>query len=185
MLESLEDATDDWDDSLKLYYAYDSSSSSSNYGTLKCINGTCVISGDTVTTNLKARIITCEEIALITRATGAGSSTAAYGWNPGTGSMFYFSNTGFNLGTNTTGTGSNTLSWLIENTTSNSASGATNNTYDSNNEGYWSLTVTTAGGPRVACYANRNGYSSNTYVDTSTSYGVRPVITIPKTVFSN
>ena len=178
-LKALESATSSWDDSLKLNYTYDTSLAILNYGTLSCTNGTCTIGGNTITTNLKARIITGEEVGIITVAAGAEDGTRAYNWTLADG-YYYFSHTGKVLGTNINGTGSTELSWLVENTWANANSGSTSNTYDEINEGYWTLSpygtlATTAW--RVC----REGNLQGDRVDLNYN-GVRPVITIPKSV---
>ena len=104
-LEMLEEETTLWDDSLKLNYSYDTSGGHYSYGTLSCTNGTCTIGGDTVTTDLKARMITGEEVAAIVMATGAEEGTDADGWSLNFGDLFAFSNLYYELGSQNEGTG--------------------------------------------------------------------------------
>ena len=184
-LKALETATTSWDDSLKLNYSYDTSAARNNYGTLSCTNGTCTVAGGTITTNLKARMITGEEVKAITVAAGAAEGTNAYNWaitneNYDTGS-YYFSSSTYILGTQTSGAGSTDLSWLVENTIANpdSDSGATANTYGDTNSGYWTLSPY-SGLSSYAWYVNNYGNFSNVYVDVDSNFGIRPVITIPK-----
>ena len=183
-LKALETATSTWDDSLKLNYSYDTSSATNNYGILSCTNGTCTAAGNTITTNLKARMITGEEIAAITVAAGAGPGTNAYNWVLATGPSFYFSNTSRVLGTTINSAGSKVLSWLIENTYAYTRSGATANAYGATNYGYWTLSPLPSKS-FSARYAQHDGYLGEYNVTNDNSYGVRPVITIPKSVIDN
>ena len=183
-LKALETATSSWDDSLKLNYSYDTSLATRNYGILSCTNGTCIVVGNTITTNLKARIITGEEVRAITIATGAERGTDAERWSLVYGPYYYFSNTGYILGTRTSGIGSTDLSWLIENTYVYADSGATSNTYETINYGYWTLSPY-SGNSRSAHILDRDGRMYNSFADSSFSYGIRPVITIPKSVIDN
>ena len=185
-LKALETATASWDNSLKLNYTYDVSLAPSNYGSLSCTSGTCTAAGNTITTNLKARMITAEEMRAITLAAGAATGTNADNWNQTNGAWYYFSNTEYIIGRQTSASnssGSTVLSWLIENTTVDSTSGATNNTYGDNNTGYWTLTPGTV----CADCAHRIAKTGRIYNDGGVSYdttaGVRPVITIPKSIF--
>ena len=68
-LKALANETDGWANVDNLTYSYDTSDSTSNYGTLSCSNGDCTINGTALDTNskkLKARMITGEEVAAIT-----------------------------------------------------------------------------------------------------------------------
>ena len=181
-LKALETATSTWNDSLKLNYSYDTSAAENNYGTLSCVNGACTVAGNQITSNLKARMITGEEVTAITVVAGAGEDTVAYDWTIETVEGYVFSNSGYVLGTLTSGTGSTDLSWLVENTGTNSNSGATANAYGDTNRGYWTLS------PYSSYWGNAwNVYRPGTFdlnsVITSDYYGVRPVITIPKSIF--
>ena len=180
ILQALETATEDWDDSLKLNYTYDTTEYDSNYGVLSCTNGTCMIEDNMVTTNLKARIITGEEVRLITLAAGAAPGSIADRWTPDDGYSYYFSQTDKIIGTVTSGTGSTALSWLVENTDAWNKSGATSNTYDNPNNGYWALSAHYDYADYIDCV----GYVLEEYTQNDYSYGARPVITIPKSVLN-
>ena len=188
-LKALETATASWDDSLKLNYTYDTSSATNNYGTLSCTNGTCTVAGSTITTNLKARMITGEEVSAITVAAGAAEGTNAYNWTLANGEVYYFSNTGYVLGTNTSGEGNNNLSWLVENTFAfpeeANTSGATPDTYTNTSyKGYWTLSPYASNSSYAWHVFAGGSFSSNIKVKGGMDQrlGVRPVIIIPKSV---
>ena len=195
-LQALETATSTWDDSLKLNYSYDTSlggtNTGSHYGTLSCLNGACTVAGSQITSNLKVRMITGEEVRALTLAAGAASGTKADNWTVAdnyVSSGYYFSDSGHILGTSTyveSGqTGSTTLSWLIENTSDYTDSGATDNTYGDANWGYWTLSPI-ANYPNFAWSLGNQGiiYSWDyDYIDNANTYGARPVITLPKSIF--
>ena len=189
-LKALETATASWDDSLKLNYTYDTSlggaNTGANYGILSCANGTCTISGNQVTTNLKARMITGEELSALTVAAGALEGTKADSWTVAGETFYYFSNTARVIGTTsnvaTGDTGDTSLSWLVENTYEDANSGATANTYGATNYCYWTLS------PRASIYdyawiIHGSGQLHGNSVDYDNSCGIRPVITIPKSIF--
>ena len=183
ILKELETATEDWDNSLKLNYSYDTSSDSKNYGILSCVDGACTVAGTTLTTNLKARIITGEEVRAITLASGAASGSLADYWVRRTINDYYFSNEGKIIGTDSNGTGSTSLAWLIENTREYATSGSTANAYGDSNEGYWTLSSNGAD----SCFAWAVYFLGEVYmdkVDYDRYYGVRPVITISKNVLN-
>ena len=184
-LKALETETASWDDSLKLNYTYDTSlggtNTGYNYGTLSCTNGTCIAAGNTITTNLKARMITGEEVSTITVAAGAEEGTRAYNWTLASDNHYYFSNTGQVLGTTTSGTGSTELSWLVENTFALGKGGATSNTYGNANQGYWTLSPR-ASDSRYAWLVDYSGSLSRNSADYGGYAGIRPVITLPKSV---
>ncbi len=190
-LKALETATASWDDSLKLNYSYNTSTATNNYAILSCTNGTCTFSGSQRTTNLKARIITGEEVRLITVAAGAEEGTNAYNWTLANGEVYYFSSTDYVLGTNTSGEGNNNLSWLVENTFAfpegANQSGATPDTYTNiSYKGYWTLSPY-ASNSSYAWHVSAGGsLSSNIKVKGGMDQrlGVRPVITIPKSVLN-
>ena len=183
-LEMLEEETTLWDDSLKLNYSYDTSGGHYSYGTLSCTNGTCTIGGDTVTTDLKARMITGEEVAAIVMATGAEEGTYADGWSLNFGDSFAFSNLYYELGSQNDGTGNTDLAWLIENTSEDTYydSGSTDNIYDSSNWGYWTLSPSPWYEPERAWCVLVGGFLGDNNVSYSSYYGIRPVITISKNV---
>ena len=184
-LKALETATSTWDNSLKLNYTYDTSlggtNTGYNYGTLSCTNGACTVAGSQITSNLKARMITGEEVSAITIAAGAEEGTYAYNWTLANGHSYYFSRTIVVLGTDTNGTGSTDLSWLLENTSSSMYSMSTTNTYDNANWGYWTLSPTGTGA-NSAWHMYNDGCLYYHNVGLSTLYGIRPVITIPKSI---
>ena len=183
-LKALEAATSSWSDSLKLNYTYNTSTAEYNYGILSCTNGACNIAGNSITSNLKSRIITGEEIAALTVAAGAEEGTAAAEWTLATQDQYYFSHTDRVLGTWEDGTGSSELSWLIENTVveDENSSGATNNIYDDPNWGYWTLLPSNDSCPWfLSAYGTFGGDFS---VDTDNIFGLRPVITISKSIFN-
>ena len=186
-LSALEEATSGWNNALKLNYIYNTAKDennnnvTNNYGTLSCTNGACKIgSGSNFTTNLKARLITGEEVTAITK-----TKNPDLGWTLSSshGNYYYFSSTTHTIGTNTDGTGNTDLKWLIENTTDYdyNYSGASANTYGNTNHGYWTLSPCSSYlyGAWVVDYSG-NLYSENRVVYLGNSYGLRPVITISK-----
>ena len=185
-LSALATATADWDDSLLLNYTYDTTSASSNFGVLTCTNGTCkrtINNSDAqVATNVKARIITGEEVRALTMNAGATNESRAGIWTLASGSYdtdYYFSNSGHTIGTKSTGTNEKVLAWLIENTEEFTSSGATANAYGDNNNGYWTLSPV-SNDYKSVWYLNRNGGFLYYTVNNANSYGLRPVITIAK-----
>ena len=190
VLNSLKDATSTWDNVEPLTYTYDTSASAQNYGTLSCTNGACTISktGAEIGANpelvengipVRARLITGEEVAAITR-TQTDGTTIADSFTLGNQNWFYFSESTKLIGTQDNGTGNIYLSWLIENTYTNNNSGAIANTYGNVNSGYWTLSPrSTAANTILYVYAGGSLYS-NVHVENDSLYGARPVITIPK-----
>ena len=171
---------------LRLTYYYNTINTGYNYGVLSCINGICKIGDNQVTTDLKARLITGEEVSKLTVAAGAGSSTNAATWTVSSPSSkyYYFSNSTKVLGTTNTGTGSTTLSWPIENTTASTNSGATSSVYGGGtNYGYWSLSPTSNTNSSVWLLHYTGKF--DWYSVGSGNYGIRPVITIPKSIFAS
>ena len=186
LLKELETETSDWDDSLKLNYTYDTSSSPNGYGTLSCTNGACSIGANAITTNLKARVITGEEVKAIMLAAGAQEGTLAYTWTLSNGEWYYFSHNNYVFGTQTSGAGNTNLAWLIENTESVAASGSTAPTgdiSDYNASAYWTLTP----GPNTEYPGAYVVGSWGSFGDLppcwDPEYAIRPVITIPKSIF--
>ncbi len=191
VLKKLEEVTSSWSDNLKLTYKYDTTLASNNYGVLSCINGVCKINDNQVTTNLKARIITADDITDMTIEAGATSDTIAYSWNLSSSinDWYFFSRSNYRLGTHdilpSGEVSSKQLSWLVHNTTANSYSGATNNSYGSNPGGYWTLSpvsddITQAWSIGGSSYEPYNGNLGSYYVGNDTSYGLRPVIRVSK-----
>lgn len=196
-LKILESYTSGWNDALKLNYKYDTTLAVNNYGVLNCVNGVCKINDNLVTTNLKARIITGEEMASITVADGADKGTIAYNWTQASSNLdewYFFSRNNKVIGTlddMPSGKKSSTrLKWLVKNTTANSISGATSNAWGSSNGGYWTLTpvsndATQAWSIGGSSYEPYNGNMGAYYVGNPELYGLRPVITIPKSILTN
>ena len=184
-LQKLEEATSGWDDALKLTYTYDASAVTNSYGTLSCTNGACTVAGNTITSNLKARMITGEEVRALTMNAGAASETLADNWTLAhtLNDNYYFSNSGYTLGTNTSGDGDiSKLSWLVENTKDDENSGATANSYGDSVWGYWTLSpvFNPYGASRRAWRVYANGSFSNQLVGNKVDHGIRPVIEIDK-----
>ena len=177
VLKSLETATSSWNNSLKLNYTYDTSAATNNYGTLSCTNGKCIVKGNTLTTNLKARMITAEEVAAMTK-----TIDSSFSWTLASDNQYFFSNSNYKIGTITSGTGNTDLKWLIENTSEDTSSGATNNVYSTNIYGYWTLSPI-SGYSNVAWYMSGSGYIGHNAVN-SANFGVRPVITISKSALN-
>lgn len=195
LLKAVETLTSSWNDALKLNYEYDTRKAVNNYGVLKCINGVCTIKGTQITSNLKARVITGEEIANLTIAVGAEKNTSAYNWSLASSNEtdgFFFSRSEYKLGTSTLlpngQTSSKTLKWLLVNTVANSYSGATGN--DTAGGGYWTLSPVSGDASQAwsvgACiYEPYNGNLGAYYVKNVAIYRIRPVITISKSVLDD
>lgn len=183
--KALATATSTWDDSLLLNYTYDTSLATTvGYGVLTCTNGTCV-NGDeeTIVTNLKARFITGEEISALTKNAGATDGSLADLWTLATNNDggYYFSNSNRTIGTIETvsGTGDTSLSWLVQNTYPNKASGATANSYGANSYYYWTLSPQVNTNYMIWCIGNTGNIG---YCRAYEKKGVRPVISVSKTV---
>ena len=178
VLEDLASSTSTWTNVEPLNYTYDTSAFTQNYGTLSCTSGTCKKkkTGEKIY-NVKARIITGDEVAAITR-TQTDGTTIADNWSLANQDTFYFSRYDKVIGTNDDGEGNKNLSWLIENTRINSWSGATSN--GTNNEGYWTLSPLSTDASFAFFVYSRGDFNFN-YVYHGSAYGARPVITIPKT----
>ena len=184
-LKSLETLTAEWDDSLKLNFTYDTSQATNNYGILSCTNGACTVAGNQITSNLKARMITGEEVKALTKAAGAESGTNVDNWTlqADNTKRYYFSNLSYDLGTKTAvlegKIGSTSLAWLVENTLNYEDSGSTSNTYStSTNQGYWTMSPF-SNNSSSAWNISYYGFFEQKTVNTS-NIGVRPVITISK-----
>ena len=81
-----------------------------------------------------------------------------------------------------------TLKWLLANTNANSYSGATGN--NSSCGGYWTLSpvsndATHAWSVGASIYEPYNGNIGDYYVKNLAGYGLRPVITISKSVLES
>ena len=181
--------TETWTRVNYLNYSYDTTASVSNYGIFTCTNGTCKITKNGVdtqlATNVKARMITGEEIMDIANKERNDDDPTLHTWNiTVNGDKYYFSNPNYIIGTKDSGTGNINLSWLIENTDfydSNNTSGATkagSNGYEST-WGYWTMTPVSDREYAVWVVENDGSiYYSNVY---QAMYGPRPVIEIEKT----
>ena len=201
VLVNLANATNGWSRVSGINYTYDTTEAESgpdsyagdSYGIFTCINGTCK-NGDneTIATNVKARLITGEEIKAL--AISAGATTegvyaeitdqSIVSWNLLSVEDSYF------ISEDYTGIEIN-LEWLIQNTTEDPETGATNNIYGNNNEGYWTLSPINQS---YAWFVQNLGRisdslkSSSTRVDKEnyygTSIGARPVITISQSLLT-
>ena len=136
------------------------------------------LSKDTVTWNndLNARLITANEIAEITGNTSFNGTTSTYS------NWFYFDSN--NQTQTVTTQGTSKYAWLFDYTNSCTNYGC--NVADSSNYGYWTSTPVAGSGSRVwrVYYAGR----LSTYFAGSEggrpNYGVRPVITVSKSIIS-
>ena len=175
-MQNMATATSTWTRVPALTYSYDSTAASTNYGILSCTNGTCTINGTTIN-NVKARLIEGEEVANITRTQTNGNTTAD-NFTIASDNYFYFSSTGKTVGGQTGGTGNKNLSWLIENTKTDSSSGATNDSYSNNtSKGYLTLSPRSARNNfYLVYYEGFLGYYSNG----ESGIGARPVIKVQK-----
>jgi hypothetical protein len=173
-------------------YTYDTTAATSNYGVMTCSDGICTKQGTstliagTSEAPVRARLITGEEITTITKNAGAANDSKAGTWTVATSynNYYYFSNSEYTIGTQTSGTNDKALSWLVENTSAYTNSGATANTYGATNYGYWTLSPV-SGSSSYAWYVNNNGRLNYNNVYTTSSCGLRPVITINKAYFSS
>lgn len=200
VLRNLANATNGWSRVSGINYTYDTTEAESgpdsyagdSYGIFTCTNGTCK-NGDneTIATNVKARLITGEEIKALAISAGAttegvyaaNTDQSIVSWNLLSVEDSYF------ISEDYTGIETN-LEWLIQNTTEDPEIGATNNIYGNNNEGYWTLS------PRNQSYAwsvvyygsisyslkNFSTYETEFY--NGTSLGARPVITISQSLLT-
>jgi hypothetical protein len=189
-------ATNTWTRVTALNFTYNTNMLGRNqYGVLTCTNGICKINKNgtestvagTSTTPVRARAITGEELKMITKKAGATRTSLAGMWitvDPTEGS-YYFSNSGYTIGTQTSGTNNKSLAWLIENTKNNTDSGATQNDFPETG-GYWQLTPNGTFN-ESAWRVSSDGKISTCQVGYSgcvNTYGARPVITIPKSLLN-
>ena len=195
-LKALETATNGWTRVSGLTYSYDTSlngtNTGMNYGTLSCNSGICTAANNQITSNLKARIITGEEIRALVMTNDTASGTLADNWKltSSTNGEFYFSNIAYTYGTKNRvpsgQTGDNvSLAWLLENTIDCTDSGAENNAYDTNNLGYWTLSPLSDSDSSYAWCVEYSG--SLIYwreVNSTHQHGIRPVITLQKSQLS-
>ena len=134
--------------------------------------GTAEIMIDTSTWNssLSVRLITSNEIARIT-----GNKN----WNVSNGKSFYFDS---NTTTSTVkGQGASKYAWLFDYTNNCTSYGC--NIADSSNNGYWTSSIY-LGSPSMATCVNRYGNLEARFVDDADNNGIRPVITVSKSVIS-
>ena len=166
LLQSLATATSNWSKVPLLNYTYDSRSTAS-YQVLTCENGNCKISktGNTIASNVRARVVTTEEAKKMVQKVS--------GTYPTSDNYYYISSTDEPY-KNPIGT---TLSWFFENTKEEYRSKATNNIYGNPSENYWSLSVAT---PSQYNSLYVSYYGEFEYAFPSNQYGIRPVIEIEK-----
>ena len=129
------------------------------------------LESDTASWNksINARLIEASEVAKITNNTA---------WTAG-GSVYYFH-------TNSTtqyrgAAGTNKYAWLFDNTKECTKSGC--NVADSSNQGYWTNTAVSSVSA-TAFYVFCDGKMNNLNVSHAVNYGVRPVVTISKSIIS-
>ena len=128
---------------------------------------------DLVTTNkwkLSPRLITAAEVNIITGKTDFDSNS--------TNSWYYLD--GNNQTQTATSKGASKYAWLFDYTKECTSYGC--NIADSSNYGYWTSTPTASNSSRV-CSVNRSGDLDGNLVG-RTYRGVRPVITVSKSVIS-
>ena len=120
---------------------------------------------------LKARLITADEIAIITGNTSfSGTTSTGDSW-------FYFdSNNQTQIATTQ---GASKYSWLFDYTSACTKYGC--NIADSSSFGYWTST-TVAGSPSGVWLVTRNGNLGNYRAGFADTRGIRPVITISKSI---
>ena len=96
---------------------------------------------------------------------------------------YYFSNSEYILGTQTSGIGNTNLAWLIENTVENEYKKETYSNNDNSNSGYWTLTPDSNNNFLVFTIVWSGKFDT---VPTSYSgyFGLRPVIEIEKNKLS-
>ena len=193
-MTALANATSTWTRVDPINYEYDTTLNGANtgynYGVLTCTDGICnrtknnstTLVAGTTTTPVRARMITGEEIkAIVMEIINPDSTSYAAKWklSDDVNDMYYYLHTG----TRTQGTEAqkNSIKWMYENTKSNS-SGATNNAYGSNTDGYWTLSSISSGpgGSDADWVILYSGYLGGDGVYKTSLYGVRPVITIEK-----
>ena len=125
----------------------------------------------TWTSGLNPRLITADEIAQITGNTTFNSATSTYDEG-----FFFDSNSQTQTATTQ---GASNYAWLYDYTNECTSNGC--NVADSSNYGYWTSTPI-AGSPYKAWLVARIGLLDDYYVDYASSFGVRPVITVSKSV---
>lgn len=120
----------------------------------------------------KARLITAAEIATITGNLSFVEATTPYK------SWFYLDSN--NKTQTATTTGASNYNWLFDYTNGCTSYGC--KIADASNSGYWTST-SISGATSIAWCVSRNGDLNNNYITFATYRGLRPVITINKSVF--
>ena len=190
-LKKLEEVTSNWTIP-GINYTYETTGTT-NYGTLLCTNGACTINSSPVTTSLKARLITGEEVKTLTMNEGAAPNSNAGVWTmPSYIDSYWFSSKNYLIGTRdylSDASGNTNLSWLVENTQYSNESGSTDDIYNQTNTGYWSLTPVTTSGSwydaawkawDVIAIGNYYNFHSVNGDNGGHHIGIRPVIEIEK-----
>ena len=182
-LTTLSERTSSWTRLPLLNYTYNSGNATYNYGTLSCVEGTCTVTNNTeVATGLRTRLVTAEEITNIVN-TVAENGAISKSWNLTSTSVYTISSNNTKPGTMDSCSSNDcdmSLAWLLENTTERSYSGATDNAYGSNHVGYWTLSPSSLQGQAWHVFRE-----STLSVDSAaTESGIRPVITISKSLVS-
>ena len=190
-LSNLATATSNWTRIPPLNYTYDSTGARYNYGIMICTDGICMKNNTTliagsVETPMRARMITGAEVGeIVSTVTG---SNPWYTTNSNTDGWFYVSRIDKVIGTNNSGEGNTRLSWLFENSTESSITGATNNPYGTNNDGYWTLSpLSTYSSNAWRIIPNSGEFRDlnvSSYYNESFITGVRPVIEIEKNILN-
>ena len=210
-LDILSQYTSSWIRLPLLNYTYDTSNGTCHYtdgddntkcqyGVLSCVNGTCKISKNNqekeLTTGLRTRLITAEEVAEITNTVAledALSQTWTIANNCYNNGIYYF--TGYRkIGTADSDSEANTtLGWLIENSRyTNPGTGETTNIYvlppemqALGSDGYWTLTPTSGSDHFAWFISNSGGLEYNLRIDGyGNGVGVRPVTELNKTMIT-
>jgi prepilin-type N-terminal cleavage/methylation domain-containing protein len=143
----------------------------------------------------RARLITADEIAEITGASSIDtikwSSSKTIGTTIDTQSSWFYFDGGRNIGKTTysnidgwqkqfaSSLGASNYAWLFDYTKNCTNYGC--NISDSSNYGYWTSTAV-SGSDIIVWYVYSNGYLGNNLVDNIDTHGVRPVITISKSI---
>ncbi len=125
------------------------------------------------TNGLNPRLITANEIATITNTTTFNGSSSTW---------FYFNGSGDKKQTKVSSTaGDNEYAWLFDYTKNCTNNGC--NTADSSTFGYWTSSLV-SDYSNFACNVDCSGSSYFYSVGNDGSYGIRPVITVSKSIFN-
>lgn len=178
IIRTLNEQTSTWSRVPALNYSYDTTIK--NYGLFQCINGTCNI-GEATLNNVKARIITVEELSKITNREVTNQNAISKTWSLDSTQGYYYSNKEYLIGTLDAGIGNTRLSWIVENIYRYSPAGATKNTYGENNNGYWTMSPA-SNTYENAWLVNLSGSIIGDKVSNNSKYGIRPVIEISKSL---